>query len=132
MNPVTLSDEETAEATKRVKELGERTYRVASRMLANFEEVIFFVSPRAHDLWHLQLWLFPEHAGKKVEAIPLKEVPKGFRYLDQAVYKRFMRDLARFAVSFSGATHEELLAAKIEDAKKGKRKLTLEDIGVKK
>ncbi len=94
---------------------GQRTYRVSSRMGENFPQISFLVSPIAHILFHLQQSLFPDHAGKK--EIKLDELPKGFRILDKAIIMRYNRDIANFARNrFNSATHEELLAAKFEEA----------------
>lgn len=102
--------------------IAERTYRVSARMLENFPQVSFFVSPRAHRLYHLQLTLYPEHAGKKdlakMSDKELRELPKGFRLLDLAITMRFFRDLANYVrLNFSPATQEELVAAKFMESK---------------
>lgn len=100
---------------------GQRTYRVSSRMIENFPQISFLVSPIAHRLYHLQITLFPELAG--VKTIKMKDLPRGFRLLDQAIVMRFNRDLANFARNnFHSATHEELLAAKFEESI-GKKKV---------
>lgn len=102
--------------------IAERTYRVSARMIENFPQLSFFVSPRAHRLYHLQLTLFPDHAGKKdISKMSNKELlalPKGFRVLDLAITMRYYRDLANFGrLNFSPPTHEELVAAKFEESK---------------
>lgn len=101
---------------------GQRTYRVSSRILENFPQISFFVSPDAHRLYHLQKTLFPEQAGKK--ELKSEEIPKGFIILDTAIIMRFNRDLANFARNrFTSATHEELLAAKFEEASGRKKRI---------
>lgn len=102
--------------------IAERTYRVSARMIENFPQVSFFVSPRAHRLYHLQLTCYPDYAGKKdiskMSEKELKELPKGFRLLDFAITMRFYRDLANYVrLNFSPATQEELVAAKFEESK---------------
>lgn len=104
--------------------VGQRVYRVSSRMIENFPQISFFVSPIAHILYHLQQTYFPEHAGKKT--IKLDELPKGFRLLDEGIVMQYNRDLANFTRDrFSSQTHEELVAAKFEEATGLKKKVDL-------
>lgn len=107
--------------------LGERTYRVSTRMEENHPEVRFFVSPRSHRLYHLQKTLYPNYAGKvnvdKLSEEELKELPKGFRLLDRAIRMRFNRDLANYSRNrFHSATQEELTASKFKESSGFKRK----------
>lgn len=118
--------EDKSEVVDKKSLAGQRTYRVSSRMIENFPQISFLVSPIAHRLYHLQLTLYPEFAGMK--KIPVDKMPKGFRMLDQAIVMKFNRDLANFARNnFHSATHEELLAAKFEESI-GKKKV-IEPIG---
>jgi len=111
--------EKSGEVSKKTL-IGQRTYRVSSRMIENFPQVSFFVSPIAHRLYHLQQTLFPAVSGSK--EIKTEELPKGFRCLDIAITKRFNRDLANFVrYNFSSATQEELIAAKFQEEKSSKK-----------
>lgn len=109
---------------------GQRTYRVSARILEQFREIIYLVSPMAHLLWHLELVLYPNHAGKvKVWELhdkpdELAKLPPGFRLLDMAQVMRFNRDLARLGLNiFHPATIEELLAAKFKESSRVKKRL---------
>lgn len=115
-----MSDvEKTGEVSKKTL-IGQRTYRVSARMIENFPQVSFFVSPVAHRLYHLQQTLFPDFAGK--DKIDIENLPKGFRLMDFAITKQFNRDLANFArFHFSSATQEELISAKFLEAKSVKK-----------
>ena len=118
-----MSEKETDVVDKKSL-AGKRTYRVSARIIENFPQISFFVSPTAHRLYHLQQTLFPEYAGKK-DLTDVK-LPKGFRILDQAIVMKFNRDLANFARNtFHSATLEELIAAKFEEAKGIKKKVEL-------
>jgi hypothetical protein len=108
----------------------QRTYRVSARILEQFREIIYLVSPMAHLLWHLELVLYPNYAGKvKVWELrdkpdELAKLPPGFRLLDMAQVMRFNRDLARLGLNlFHPATIEELLAAKFKESTKFKKRL---------
>lgn len=108
----------------------QRTYRVSARILEQFREIIYLVSPMAHLLWHLELILYPNHAGKvkvwELQDQPekLAALPPGFRLLDMAQVMRFNRDLARLGLNlFHPATIEELLAAKFKESAKFKKRL---------
>lgn len=104
--------------------MGQRTYRVSARMLENFQDIIFFVSPIAHVLWQLQKLYFSEIADDpKVTEISHEKLPPGFRLLDQAIVSQFNRDVARYAMNFNPATHEELLASKFRESGGDRRTL---------
>lgn len=106
--------------------IGERTYRVSTRMEENHPQIRFFVSPVAHRLYHLQMTLYPEFAGKKRLSEMTKEekakLPKGYMVLDLAITKKFLRDLANYArTRFHTATQEELLSSKFRESRGKKR-----------
>lgn len=102
--------------------VAQRTYRVSTRMDENFPQIRFFVSNRAHLLYHLQKTLYPEFAGKvdvsKMNIEELRKLPKGFRLLDDAIKMRYNRDAANYVrIRFNTATQEELMAAKFSSSK---------------
>ena len=118
-----MSDvEKTGEVSKKTL-IGQRTYRVSARMIENFPQVSFFVSPVAHRLYHLQQTLFPDYVG--LDKPDIENLPKGFRLMDLAITKQFSRDLANFArYNFSSATQEELISAKFQESKSVKKMLS--------
>lgn len=119
-----MSDKGDKDRVDKATLSGQRTYRVSSRMLENFPQISFLVSPSAHSLYHLQLTLFPEAVKK--EKLKPEEIPNGFKVLDRAIVMQFNRDLANFARNtFHSATLEELVAAKFGETKIGKKKVEM-------
>lgn len=133
-----MSEDDAKTADKKTL-MGQRTYRVSTRIVENFPEVQFLVSSTAHSLYHLQKTLYPEFAGKKdfslniesdeqfrdvVDKLIAKGVPKGFILLDLAINLRYNRDLAGYSRNyFHSATQEEFIASKFEESKGIKRKM---------
>lgn len=122
-----MSEKETDRVDKKTL-AGQRTYRVSSRMDENFPQIRFFVSNRAHLLYHLQKTLYPNLAGKvdtsKLELEELRKLPKGFRLLDIAITMRYNRDAANYVrIRFATPTQEELMASKFSSSK-GLRKIS--------
>jgi hypothetical protein len=126
-----MSEETTQETDSKRTVIGQRTYRVSARVIKNFPQIMFLFSPMAHRFYHIQETTYPEYAGIKWESLTEKQqakVPRGFLVLDDAIEKRFNRDIANFArVNFPTATLEELAAAKFEEAMGHIKKLEMID-----